>query len=379
VGGDSEDLAAALRAAGVRSPAPPPASVESIEASATARQGEVVVFIGPPHGKSGQTRCAIEVGRVLGEAARTLVIDAVSDEPALAAALGLRPERNLARVAAAGSGPERAHVLREVAQPLEADQPSRAMALAGVPGAAQRARVSPGFLSELLDQVAGPGGYRYVLVDAGAEPPGGTPASAWWRALLEAADRVLLVIEPDLVGLRRALGTLERVQDTTDHRRVAVILNRYQAGAHDAAAEIARLLDGVPVVGVVPLDERGCATALHTQRPLGALGRSPAAAEFRRIADELRRHPTQPRLSWWRRLTTLVRAKLAAVRARRPGIGHRDPSAGRAVPSASPGAGADTRRRARPASRREQAARPPAGRAQGQAAGSDGGAHDPNQ
>jgi MinD-like ATPase involved in chromosome partitioning or flagellar assembly len=272
------------------------------EAPARAREGEVVVLIGPPRGNVGCTRAAIELGRALGDATDTLLIDAVLDEPALAAALGLRPERNLAVVAAAGVMPEQARALGEAIQPLDAADPSHAVVLAGVPGAAQRARITPDFLSGLIEQVARPGGFRYTLIDAGAEPLAGTPAGACWRALVEAADRVLLVAQPDLVGLRRALGMLERLGALATDGRVAVILNRHQAGVHDDPAEIAALFDGVRVVGVVPQDERGCARALRAQRPLAALGRGAAATELRRIADELRGHPSRPRASWRRRL-----------------------------------------------------------------------------
>jgi MinD-like ATPase involved in chromosome partitioning or flagellar assembly len=313
VRGEPDELLAALHAAGAGSAAARQDASGLAEVPAPVREGEVFVLIGPPRGNVGVTRSTIELGRELAETGSTLVIDAVLDEPAFAAALGLQPERNLAVVAAAPTRVDRERALGEMVQPLDMADPSRAVVLAGAPGAAQRARISPDFLSELIEQVSGPVGYRHTLIDAGAEPPAGTPAGVCWRALVEQADRVLLVVQPDLVGIRRALATLARLDAPVAAGRVAVILNRYQAGVHDDPSEVARLLDGVPVVGVVPHDERGCARALQAQRPLCAIGRSGAADELRRIADGLRRHPARPRARWWSRLA----GRLGSLRVRR--------------------------------------------------------------
>ena len=91
--------------------------------------------------------------------------------------------------------------------------------------------------------------------------------------------------------------------------RLAVVLNRYRKGEHDDPDEVAALM-GVPVVAVVPQDERACTRARRTQRPLLTLGRGPAAREFLRFADRIRttQAPTVER--WWRRwLPTGLRAR----------------------------------------------------------------------
>jgi MinD-like ATPase involved in chromosome partitioning or flagellar assembly len=215
----------------------------------------------------------------------------VLDEPSAAAALGLNPARNLT-VLAAGiaeqASPERwSRLLGEEVQPLDQQHFPRAAVLAGVPSAALRHRLDPEFLAELGRHASGPAGFGCVLVDAGAEPPAGTLEGACWRAVVDIADRVLLVSMPDVVGLRRALGTLERLEARVERGRLGMVLSRYRRGEHDDAADIATILGGVPVVAVVPDDMRACTQALRLQRPLLSLGRSAAGRELRRLADHL--------------------------------------------------------------------------------------------
>ena len=178
-------------------------------------------------------------------------------------------------------------LLGQETQPLDQQQYPRAAVLAGVPSPALRHRLDPEFLVELTRYASGPGGFGCVVVDAGAEPPAGTLEGACWRTLVDLADRVLLVAMPDVVGLRRALGALERLEACVERARLGVVLNRYRRAEHDDAADIAALLGGVPIVAVVPDEVRACTQALRLQRPLMSMGRNAAARELRRLADHL--------------------------------------------------------------------------------------------
>jgi Flp pilus assembly CpaE family ATPase len=251
----------------------------------------MIAVVGPPRGHVGATRVAIELAATREHHQSTLLLDAVLDEPTVAAALGLNPARNLTVLAASiGSEPtpERwRRLLRDEVQPLDQRHYPKAAALAGVPSPALRHRLSPDFLIELARNACESGDFGCVVVDAGAEPPAGTPEGACWRSLVESADRVLLVGMPDIVGLRRVLGTLGRLEGHIDRDRLGVVLNRYRPGEHDDAADIALVLGDVPIVAVVRDDVRACTQALRLQRPLLSLGRSPAGRELRRLADEL--------------------------------------------------------------------------------------------
>jgi Flp pilus assembly CpaE family ATPase len=314
VWGTSEELGSALEATGAILSSPRQAdglarATEELR-SAPAREGLVVAVIGPSRGSVGVTRGAIELAVARERHQRTLLIDGVLDEPSVAAALGLNPARNLTVVAAGMAGsrqPERwARVLGDEIQPLDRERYPRASVLAGAPSVALRKRLDPAFLTELIGHTSGPSGFGCVIVDAGAEQPSGTLEGACWRALVELADRVLLVAVADVVGLRRALGTLERLETRVERGRLGVVLNRYRRGEHDDPADVATVLGGIPVVAVVPDDVRACTLALRTQRPLWSLGHGGAVRELRRLADQLdlsHRDPTVPRRAgrprWW--------------------------------------------------------------------------------
>ena len=313
VQGSPDELTAALQLAGVKLPStgagisrdPSPPDTRRV------RGGKVLVFVGAPRGAAGMSRVTIESGCALGRRDKTLLVDAVPREPSFAAALALNPARNLTAVAAAslGTDPVRwTRALAEWCQPLDESSP-HAVVLAGVPTAPMRSRLSPSFLAELLRQASAHGAFAYVVVDGGAEPPPDTFEGACWRALVETADHVLLVTVPDTVGVARAHETLKGLAAAVPRERLGVVLNRYRKGEHDAPDEVAALM-GVPVVAVVPQDERACRRALRTQRPLLTLGRGPAAREFQRFADRIRTTQGPAVERWWSRwLPTRLRAR----------------------------------------------------------------------
>jgi MinD-like ATPase involved in chromosome partitioning or flagellar assembly len=295
VWGTSEQLRDSLQAAGMQpsevAPEHPRTTLVHRDATAPTGLGLIVVIAGPPRGNVGATRAAIELTAARERHQSTLLIDAVLDEPSIAAALGLNPARNLTVLAASVAGQAGANrwprLLREETQLLDQQQYPRAAVLAGVPSPALRHRLDLDFLVELIRQASGPGGFDCVVIDAGAEPPPGTLEGACWHAVVDLADQVLLIALPDVVGLRRAVGTLNRLQARLEPERLGVVLNRYRRAEHDDAADIAAVLGGVPIVAVVPDDVRACTRALQLQRPLLSLGRSAAGRELRRLAEQL--------------------------------------------------------------------------------------------
>jgi len=300
-----EELRAALVATGAEAHGGGPSNPAGIEPppAPLARAAQVVAVIGPPKGSVGTTRIAIEIAAAHERRGSSLLVDAVLDEPGVTAMLGLNPARNVSVLAAALPGRDQvrwARALRDELQALDGARTPSAAVLAGTPSAELRARLDPNFLVELVTQAAAPGGFAWVVIDAGAEPPAGTLEGACWRALVEAADRVLLVVLPDIVGLRRALGTLARLGRPAAGR-VGIVLNRHRRGEHDDPADLALLFGGVPVVAVVPQDDRACVAALRAQRPVVSLGRGSAAGELRRLADAMRsERPTPTGWRGWR-------------------------------------------------------------------------------
>jgi hypothetical protein len=309
VEGSRAELASALGRAGVALAARDSAGAMGSAVAHHARTGQVLVFVGPPRGAPGTTRVAIETGAALGTHARTLLIDAVQWEPAFAAALALNPARNVTAVAAAAPGTDPIRwtsAFDEWTQPF-GDRSPHALVLAGVPTVHMRHRLSGEFLSELLRQ-ASSGAFSFTVVDAGAEPAPDTFEAVCWRALVEGADRVLLVTAPDTVSVARACAARKRLGNAVDSERLAVVLNGFRKSEHDDPAEIGALL-AVPIVAVIPRDERSCSRALRAQQSLLCQGRSPAAREFRRFAERIVATNRPPQRSWRRWLPGWVQRR----------------------------------------------------------------------
>ena len=124
--------------------------------------------------------------------------------------------------------------------------------------------------------------YDVVLVDAGNYPTE-HPAAGW---AMEAADQLLVVITPEFVSIYRAHVSMERLQELRRGRWTGIVMCRYRRGRHHWTEHEVRDELGLPIVGVVPDDEKGAARALDRQAPLVAVG-GRAAAAIEKLARQL--------------------------------------------------------------------------------------------
>lgn len=163
----------------------------------------IVIALWHPTGATGATTTAIGLAAALGDYGRTALVDADLRRGSIASYLGLDPAPSLGSAAllspALGAAIAPGHVQ---------EHRTGLLAIPGVPGPGQPARIHPGSLTALLRRMADPrlrGSFQYVVVDVGCDlvapdPGGGGPVAlapsgqgAGHRAALAAADLVLVV------------------------------------------------------------------------------------------------------------------------------------------------------------------------------------------
>jgi MinD-like ATPase involved in chromosome partitioning or flagellar assembly len=255
-------------------------------ALATNGAGTVFALVGPPGGPGVSTLSA-GLATALSRSASTALVDLNLQSPGLAVALDLNPARNLYMVLHDAAGREDpsswSDLLEAELQILHPSLP-RAVVLAGVPGENLAAGVSPQTIQRLLRQLAQH--ERFIVADVGSDLDARSPAGSVHRAVLEAADRVLVVAQSDLVGLRRAAQLLECLRGLIYHheQRLALILNRHQPRHHHDHVEVARALR-TAVAAVIPDDPDGVQAALAAQQPLVAFGRAGRRSAARGLID----------------------------------------------------------------------------------------------
>jgi flagellar biosynthesis protein FlhG len=165
--------------------------------------------------------------------------------------LGLDPRRGLyplLRMEAGVPGPDRLLA--------EAEQRAGFLAVSGFPEASDLA--VPDVLTGIVCAAAATG--RPVLADLGR-------ASEAVSSPLAAADRVILVVRPDLVSVLGAQRALQRfVAAGVSLERVGLLVSGIERRRPADLAEVKEAL-GLPILGSVPLDRRGARKALVQQTP----------------------------------------------------------------------------------------------------------------
>jgi len=124
-----------------------------------------------------------------------------------------------------------------------------------------------------------------VLVDVGEVVAGASSAAS--EAILRAAERLLVVLGPDLVALWNARAVLRYLREGLGvaPEAIGAVLNRREGREHYAAEEVERAL-GLPVLAELPEDRRAARRAVAEQLPITAAGGS-AARQVRRLAGLL--------------------------------------------------------------------------------------------
>jgi MinD-like ATPase involved in chromosome partitioning or flagellar assembly len=124
-----------------------------------------------------------------------------------------------------------------------------------------------------------------VLVDVGEVVAGASSAAS--EAILRTADRLLVLVGADLVGLWNARAVLRYLREGLGAAPEAIgaVLNRREGREHYAAEEVERAL-GLPVLAELPEDRRAARRAVAEQLPITGAGGS-AARQVRRLAGLL--------------------------------------------------------------------------------------------
>jgi len=162
-----------------------------------------VIALWHPTGATGATTTAIGLATALSDYGRTVLVDADLRRGSVATYLGLDPAPSVGSAALLepdmGAAIAPGHVQ---------EHRTGLLAIPGVPGPGQPARIHPASLTALLRRMVDPrlrGGFQYVVVDVGCDlvapdPGGAGPVAlapsgqgAGHRAALAAADLVLVV------------------------------------------------------------------------------------------------------------------------------------------------------------------------------------------
>ncbi|MHB0858210.1 MAG: AAA family ATPase [Anaerolineae bacterium] len=259
----SEELAGSIRQVLARRT---PVAQER-DAADEARTGKVIVFCAP---KGGTGRTTLAINLALGLYARrhekVALVDADYAAPALDVALNLQPERTVAELL-----PHITRVDRDLlsgiltphisgVQVLLAPSPSDLEEPIGLPQVQQ--------IVVLLRQV-----FDWVVVDVGL------PLDETAFAFLDGADRIIMTVLPEMVGLRNT----RRMLDQLYHRgyppdRVMLVVNRatMQGGVSTAAIEEHLR---IPVAYQVPDDQPLATFSINRGVPLIMSHRRSAVAK----------------------------------------------------------------------------------------------------
>jgi MinD-like ATPase involved in chromosome partitioning or flagellar assembly len=247
----------------------------------TRSAGQVLV-VTKLFGAPGATVTAINLAAASGEGTLLIELDAA---PTAATYVDGDPLRNVYQVAVSAPATPTAWAdrLDDELQPLYPGTGARL--LAGVQHPDQRPALTAEFVGGLLH--AARQRFALVIVDIGLAGLLGSEADLV-RAVLTAADRVLLVGATDLVGVWHTRTALELLADERD--RLALVLNRYDARRHDGVGSIAYRLGEEPLA-VIPYDYPAYQAALEDQRPLVYERRGRVAQALRTLANRLFEDP----------------------------------------------------------------------------------------
>jgi Flp pilus assembly CpaE family ATPase len=211
-----------------------------------------VIAISSGKGSPGATFVAANLPGALARAGeKVLLLDLDPSGGDLCCYLGLDPRRGLfpmLRLEGGVPGPERLLA--------EADERSGVLAVCGFPEPGELA--SPEVLVSIVRAARATG--RTVVADLGR-------ASERVEGAVREADRVILVVRPDLVsvlGAERALRQLDA--SGVPRERIDLVISGIEWRRPADLAEVGEAL-GLPVLGSVPLDRRGARKALVEQTP----------------------------------------------------------------------------------------------------------------
>ncbi|HEX9115834.1 MAG TPA: AAA family ATPase, partial [Anaerolineae bacterium] len=206
---DAADLLASLRRVTVRR------GVAEVGALAAPSAGHVIALCAPKGG-TGRTTLAINTAICLRQITRepVVLVDADFAAPAIDVALNLRGERTIVDLL-----PRIGQLDRDLVESILAVHPTGLKLLLAPPPANLKAPVSAPHMQQIVAVLRR--AYRSVLVDVGL------PIDETALALLDMADRVILSVIPEMVGVRNARTMIDQFRrHGLDEDRVWLVLNQ---------------------------------------------------------------------------------------------------------------------------------------------------------
>jgi MinD-like ATPase involved in chromosome partitioning or flagellar assembly len=214
-----------------------------------------VVAVWGPKGSPGRTTIAIELATVLAQSEpATLLVDADLYGGDIAQLLGVVEELPgivpLCRLAARGGLRDRAWVT----ELGSVDQGPTV--LPGLLRAELWREVSAFGWNELVD--AAREAFSTTVIDVGfcVEPPPALPGASGRNdvaiSALEKADRILVVVRADPIGLRSFFWSFTDHRDLFDEERCVVVLNRVRPGDEEELRKLVRRHLGSPPFALIP-------------------------------------------------------------------------------------------------------------------------------
>jgi len=269
----------------------------------SAKRG-VVIAVAGAYRPSGKSLVAAGLTCALGVPGPAVLVDANMRFGTTPFTLGMSNGQNLCQLADKcldSEGAWDAALLAEL-QPMR--EPTQAMVLAGVPRPSMRGRVTEGFYERLVEALAER--FPFVVLDTSGE---GWAAADWSidGVSLRLADRILLVIRPDVQGVALAR---EALREWGRRDRIGLVLNQAGQRGMENRAEIEMVL-GLGVVAVIPHDPKGVDAARRRRRPIVCQAKATAGGPLLDLATRL--HGGGPIVlppdvepasspSWWRRV-----------------------------------------------------------------------------
>lgn len=309
----SDELAAGLesallhRSTGPANPAP--VDKPSVVAGAAGAPLHQVITVCSAEEPVGRTTAAVGLAVALSTVASTMLIDANRRGSGVEFHLAdVDPTRTICEVARKGptTPAEWWRAIREELQDMGA--PAHGQVLLGVTTPELRPRLTADVLGSVVQATREQ--YRFTVLDASG---GGWTVDddAADQLALQAADRLLLVVRPDVQSIARARRVLRR----WPHRdRLSLIVNQVGLAGQVPVGDVEVRL-GAPVAAILPWDPHRVAAARARQRPVvcepGCRLATPLLELAGRIADNGPvRVPSDavPEASppWWRRAALLV-------------------------------------------------------------------------
>jgi len=238
--------------------------------------GEVVVFCAPKGG-TGRTTLAINTAVALREAIGQPValVDADFASPALDVALNLPAERNILDLL-----PRLARLDRDLIQGILADHASGVRVLLAPPPGDVSQPITLPQVEQILVVLRSM--FPWVLVDLGL------PLDEMAYAFLDGADRIIMNVLPEMVGLRNTRLMLDQLRARGyAEDRVWIVLNRANLKGGVSVEDIERRLK-VRVRIQIPDDQPLVTYSVNRGVPVAASHpRSAVARGFRDLAEAL--------------------------------------------------------------------------------------------